>query len=307
MKAIVLHSIHCHYEMIGSILEQFKEDYAIDIYFPHITHEIQSWIKLYTKCFGSVRIVRTVDKNYDLCILHTDDDLEMCKIYSNILYPCPVYIVNHIKTGCRSVIPRDKNPVWNINIHGIQPLGQPFHFCGYNYTTVEQKIKSIHAQTRTRTSVCVIGAISKEETNFLAEMQSRILNFPDIDVYIINRALPPWYVAGSLPPNVKLYISIDAEEMFELLSKSHYVYFFAYKRGIQTCSAAFGLAYTTLCKMVCCDRSESQYELTSPIFKTMTDKFTLEPLNEDDVREVYAERTLLIQKTNSSIKSLIRY
>lgn len=295
MRAIVLHSIWCHYEMLGSVLQQFGDNYAIDIYFPQMTHEILSWINIYRKRFDFA-VVSTVTGKYDLSILHTDDDLEMCKLYTAQLYPCPIYVINHCKVGCRSTIPKDT--LINIDIHGIQQYGNRFHFCGYDYVTINEKIRALSPKT----SICVIGAISKEEVNFLDEMQARIINFGDIEIYIINRTLPPWYNPDTTPPNVKLYISVSAEEMFKLLVRSHYVYFFAYKRGISTCSASFGLSYTTLCRMVCGDRSRVQYELTSPIFKAMDDKFSLNPLTSDEIREIYAERTTLIQKTSATLR-----
>lgn len=292
MKLIILHDIFCHYEMIGSVLQQFS-DYQIYLFITHHTVEVEYWLNFYRKLFN-FSLVSDVNDKYDLCVLPTDDDYNMCKLYMQKLFPTstPIYIINHLQSGCRSPIKHDY--ATNINIHGLFP-DTPCHFPGFSLTDVNQKLKNLSSKI----SIVCLGDVCRQEVNFLEDMQKRISNFNDIDVHIINRFKPTW--ADKAPSNVYFHINIPAHDMFNILQNTHYVYFFAYTRATKTNTACISMALSTLCKIVCCDRLQSIYGISTPVFKAMDDIFYLPPISHYDIKKIFAERTLLIQKTKTDI------
>lgn len=304
MRALILHHFPFHYEMIPSILQQFK-DYEIDMYLTQKTTDFMNWYVIYKQLnnkFNLVYNLRDNDNNYDVIIIDTDDDLICSNIYNQYYASLgiPCYIINHIKTGCRSTI--NKEYRFERDIHGIHKTGDDFHFCGYDYINVNDKINKLSD----RVSVAIIGDIVNEEENFLNDMINRFENFDEIDFYIINRTTPYWYNEGKKYPNIKFFINCNTQIMFKILEKCHYVYFFGWKRAIKTCTASVGLSFSTLCRLLCCERCQSQYEIQSPIFKSMTDKFKLEKITKNDLENIYNERNRLIQMNSKNLVSLTK-
>lgn len=334
LSAILLHGFPFHYEMIGSIIEQFGAKYKLDILAAD-TPDLRNWRYVYSRLGANHSFITTINRvDYDLVILDTDDDKTMCNVYNQYFTPIPVYVINHIKTGNRSslgearaqrapsatphdpLIPqpvarRDRQPtacaqpvntldittpstsippVFAIDIQGIHKPGAPFHFCGYNYINTEQKVKSLSA----RISVAVIGDIINEELHFFTLLKNRFINFEDIDFYIINRNIPYWRADAAPYKNVILMIQCDTVNMFRVLEKCHYVYFFADKRGLMTSSACFGMAFSTLCRMVCSPDKRDQYEITTPLFKPKNEVFELPTLTRIDIESVENERKRLV-------------
>lgn len=293
-KAIILHSLPFHYEMLGSVLHHFSE-YIIDI----LSIEDNYWHRIYSKLYKNYKCIHTViHTDYDLCILPTDDDKTMCDVYTKFFLGKPVYIINHIKTGNRSTIPEQYKKC--IDIHGIQKSLQPFHFCGYKYVSSTHDKLQLLSQ---RISVAIVGDIINEERFFFKELFNRFTNFKDIDFHVINRWPSMWKIDF---PNVYYHINCNTEEMFNILEKCHYMYFFAYKRGKTTSSASFGLGYSTLCRMVCSTDKKEQYDIESPLFENMDSKITLAPVSKDDIEIVEKERDLLISKTNGFISEILK-
>jgi len=298
MKTIILHHFPFHYEMIPSILTQFQ-DYKIDLYFTQKTDDLKNWNNIYSQTNIPYNIIDQIKhKNYELVILDTDDDQIMCQVYNDYFKGIPVYIINHSKDGNRSKI--DEIFKRTIDIHGINKKLNPFHFCGFRYINIEEKLKKLS----NKISVAIIGDIINEETDFLDNLIKRFKNFNDIDFYIINRNYPYWYTKKYL--NIKYFINCNTQIMFKILERCHYIYFFAFSRGINTCSACFGLSYSTLCRMVCCERIREQYNIKTPIFKNMTESFDLIPLNKENLIDINIERESLINQTGTYIKNLLK-
>lgn len=292
-KAILLHSLPFHYEMIGSILHHFSH-YSIDI----LSLDNNQWHIVYSKLFKNYNCIHTIlDTNYDLCILDTDDDINMCNTYNKYFQSIPIYIINHIKDGNRSTISDHYKKC--INIHGIQHPSQPFHFCGYKYIqNTQDKLKLLS----NKITVTIIGDIINTERYFFKSLINRISNFENIDFHVINRRKSLWAL---LYPNIHYHIDCTTQEMFNILERSHYIYFFADTRGKYTSSACFGLAYSTLCRLVCSQDKKDQYEITSPLFQKMDNKFTLEPVSKEDIENVEKERDMLLSKTSTFITKLL--
>lgn len=292
-KAIILHSLPYHYEMIGSILHYFS-DYQIDI----LSLEDNSWNKVYSTIFKNYKSIHTViNTNYNLCIIPTDDDMIMCDVYKKFFSSIPVYIINHIKIGNRSPIDNENKKC--LNIHGIQKPLEPFHFCGYKYLkSTQDKLQLLSKKV----SVAIIGDIINTERFFFKHLFNRFTNFYDIDFHVINRTESMWKINY---PNIYYHINCNTEEMFKTLEKCHYVYFFAFQRGKKTSSASFALAYSTLCRMLCSDDKKHQYEISSPSFHPIDSKITLSEVSKADIEEVEKERELLLSKTSHFISEII--
>jgi len=293
-KAIILHSFPFHYEMLGSVLHYFSE-YTIDI----LSLEDHYWNRIYSKLYKNYKCIPAViHTDYDLCILPTDDDKTMCDVYTKFFLGKPVYIINHIKNTHRSTIPDEYKRC--IDIHGIQNPLQPFHFCGYKY------VSSTHDKLRLvsqRVSVAIVGDIINRERFFFKELFNRFTNFKDIDFYVINRWPSRWKMDF---PNVYYRINCNTEEMFNILEKCHYMYFFASSQTKTACSGCFGLAYSTLCRMLCSTDRKEQYEIESPLFENMESNITLAPVSKEDIEMVEKERDLLISKTNRFISEILK-
>lgn len=298
MKAIVLHHYYYHYEMIPSILTQFK-DYEIDLFFTQKNEDLKSWNTIYSQLNIPYNMIDQIKhRNYDLIILDTDDDKIMCHVYNDYFRGIPIYIIKHVKDGDRSnITPSLKK---TIDVHGINQKFTSFHFCGFRYISVEEKLKKIS----NKISVAIIGDIVNEEKDFLNSLIKRVKNFNDIDFYIINRTYPYWYTKKYL--NIKYFISCSTQIMFKILERCHYIYFFGFTRGVDKSSACFGLSYSTLCRMVCCDRSREQYNIETPIFKNMSDSFELKPLIKENLIDIDNERETLINQTGIHIKNLLK-
>ena len=298
MKTIILHHFPFHYEMIPSILTQFQ-NYEIDLYFTQKNDDLKNWISIYSQINIPYKIIDQINhKNYDLIILDTDDDQIMCQIYNDYFKGIPIYIINHINDGNRSNI----DPIFKkmINIHGINEKFTPFHFCGFRYINIEEKLKKLS----NKISVAIIGDIINEEEDFLESLIKRFKNFNDIDFYIINRNYPYWYNKKYL--NIKYFINCNTQIMFKILERCHYVYFFAFTRGLKTCSACFGISFSTLSRMVCCERTKEQYNIETPIFKNMDENFNLKPITKEIIIKINNERESLINQTGTYIKNLLK-
>lgn len=301
-KCIILHGFWFHYEMIPSCLEQFK-NYDIDLYISQNTEDFRNWYVIFKRLNISFNVIFSIThKNYDLVILPTDDDKVMYNLYNEKLNGIPCYIINHLATtGNRTLI--DDKYKKDIDIHGIHTLrgSNQFHFCGYNYIDVEEKFTKLS----NRISIAILGDLVNEEDNFLMDMKNRFINFEDIDFYIINRMTPYWVKEASKYPNIKLFISCNTQIMFKILEKCHYVYFFGVKRGLKSCSACFGCAFTTLCKIVCCERIKSMYEFTTPLYKSMNDRFFIEKITKNDLEKIKNERNFLMIETSKFISKIL--
>ena len=258
------------------------------------------WISIYSKLNYNINYLNSISKtNYDLVILDTDDDREMCKLYNQLFLGIPVYIVNHVKTGNRSTIPEQFK--LDIDIHGIQKEGQPFHFCGYNFLSVEEKLTTLSP----RPSVAIIGDVINEEKDFLDLLKNRFTNFDEIDFYIINR-IPPYWKTDKYS-NIKYFINCNTILMFKILARCHYVYYFALKRGTETCSACVGMAFSNLCRLLCWETKKKQYETVSPIYKSFDERFELKPIKKEDLIQVEVEREILRNKTKQFIKQKLNH
>lgn len=293
-KAIILHGFWFHFEMLGSIYELFGNEYELDLYakpFP----QLFEWITIYSKLNLNVNYLNSISNtNYDLVILDTDDDKEMCELYNRYFFGIPVYVINHVNTGNRSNI--TKQFKFDIDIHGIQQEGKPFHFCGYNYLSVEEKVKNLSPII----SVAIIGDVVNEEKDFLDLLKNRFTNFEDIDFYVINRT-PPYWMTDRYS-NIKYFINCNTILMFKILARCHYVYYFALKRGTQTCSACVGMAYANLCRLLCWETKKQQYEIVSPMFKSFEERFELKPISKEDLMSIEVEREILRNKTKLFMK-----
>ena len=307
-KLLILHGIPCHYEMLPSILVHFQ-NFEIDI-LSCTSPDIYDWashflnkLNIQFNMIVNFRMLKNIqDKKYDLCILPTDDDYLMSILYDNALDSIPLYVINHARgEGIRSKIHSPQK--YALDIHGIQNRNQPFHFCGVDFISVNDKMKLL---SKPRISVAILGGLAGEEENFLSDLKRRIKNFEDIDFYIINRFPVYWMSEGAKHSNIHFFIQCTTATMFEILKRCHYMYFFAHKRGsVNTCSACFGMSYSFLCRLVCDTKRMEQYEIKTPLFKDMDEQFELQCLSEKEVYEMEQERRELISKTSDNIKTLL--
>lgn len=305
-KAAILHGIRCHYEMLGSVIEQFKNDYDLYIVttpFNLNCEELQDWLALYKRLTVLPNLIddpnELIDLNPDVCIIHTDDDHWSGSVYCQFFLNKPLIIVRHIDIAKRTNVAIDEN-VHILTIQGVPDLYQRTWSCMWNGITAQDKFKKLS----TRPLICVLGDIINEEDDFLKLMMNRITNFNEIDVFIANRNAPTQETElYNTLPNVLMVSNCSTQFMFEMLTRAHYVYFFAHKRGTHTSSAAFPISFTMLCRMISCSRCKNQYGLESPLFYDMDDKFEIKPINKKDIENVERERQMLIERTSKLVNN----
>lgn len=301
-KVLILHGLGCHYEMIPSVLEQFK-DYEIDLIVNIITGDLVHWFNsFYAKLNVPFNIITSIShKNYDLCCLPTDDDKKMYEFYKKNLVGLPVYIINHLKGVNRTKI--DDSYKYCIDIHGIQEVNGPYHFCGSTVLDIEKKIFTISKQI---ISVAIIGDIIIREENLLEDLKRKFTNFHQIEFFIINRRITSSLLSEGLKyNNVHFFLNCDAQTMFQILERCHYIYFFSPAVDLTNSSGCFGLSYSFLCRLICNKRRQIQLENETPLFTGEEDKFELKPLQKEQIIEIEKERTKFISKTSNDIKNLL--
>lgn len=307
-KAAILHGIRCHYEMLGSVIEQFKTNYELYLIttpFNLQSEELRDWLELYTRLSISPNLIDDpnvlMNLNPDVCIIHTDDDHWAGSVYSQFFINRPLFIVRHIDIAKRTNVSLDEN-VHTLTIQGVHDVDKRIWSCAWNGITVQDKLKNLSS----RPLICVLGDIINEEDNFLKSMMERIINFDEIEVFIANRTnLNQETELYNTMPNVLMVPNCSTQLMFEMLSRAHYVYFFAHKRGTHTSSAAFPISFTMLCRMISCSRCKNQYGIESPLFYDMDEKFEVKPLTKDDIENVDQERQMLIESTHKLLKNCV--
>lgn len=301
-KILILHGVPYHYEMIPSVLEQFK-DYEIDLFVEPIKSDLIPWItSFYVKLNVPFRLLKTVsDKNYDLCCLPTDDDKKMHEFYNKNLVGIPVYIINHLKGSNRNEV--DDSYKYFIDIHGVQEVNGPQHFCGSSLLHIPKKMSTLSKET---ISVATIGDIIIREKNFIQELRSKFTNFNQIDFFIINRNITVSLLSeGYKHDNIHFFLKCDAQTMFHILERCHYVYYFSPSGYLTNSSGCFGLSYSFLCRLICDKRRQIQLETETPLFVEGKDIIELKPLDEEQIIEIEKERTKFISRTSNHIKKLL--
>ncbi len=311
MKILIPHFLWCHYEMIGAFLQYFKEH---DIYILIsdsiiLNEECRSWLRLYSDHFKfNLVIVKEnepfiLEDTYDIFINHTDDikfhnTIKGGYIFSKDL--C-VYHQNPPRTSIYSNY---------LPVHGLQNVyennaykyrNQPYFSSTWNYINVEDKLKALSSNI----SVAVIGGLTVEEDNFFNKLINRFINFNEITFYIIGRLTIKDH-DNVLPDNIKILNFISAEDMFQILSICHYMYYFTEKRGISSGSGNIPLAYTTLCKLVACKRVKDQYDINIGEFRDNEERFTLNPVGEEDLLSIEKERSVIIENTKNNLNTLLK-
>ena len=303
-KVLILHGLPCHYEMIPSVLEQFK-DYEIDLLVNRIRIELEHWFNyFYAKLKVRLRIITNIsDKNYDLCCLPTDDDKKMYEFYKKKLVGIPVYIINHLKGSNRTEI--DGSYKYCIDMHGIQEVNGPHHFCGSTVLDIEKKVFTI---SKPIISVAIIGDIIIREENLLEDLKRKFTNFHQIEFFIISRRIKISLLSEGLNHNnIHFLLNCDAHTMFQILERCHYIYYFSPTVDLTNSSGCFGLSYSFLCRLICDTRRQRQLENETPLFTGVEDKFELKPLDKEQIIEIEKERTKFISETSNHIKNLLSH
>lgn len=303
-KVLILHGLPCHYEMIPSILEQFK-DYEIDLLVNIVTKDLIHWFNsFYAKLKFPFSIITNIShNNYDLCCLPSDDDKKMYEFYKKNLIGIPIYIINHLKGSNRTDV--DDTYKYCIDIHGIQEIQKPSHFCGSTFVNVKKKMNTL---SKPRISVATIGDIIIREENILEDLKSKFTNFHQIDFFIINRRITTSLLSEGLKyNNLHFFLNCDAQTMFQILERCHYIYFFSPTVDLKNSSGCFGLSYSFLCRLICDKKRETQLETSTPLFKETDEIFELKQLDEEQIIEIEKERTKLISKTSNHIKNLLSH
>jgi hypothetical protein len=308
MEAIVPHQFDFHFEMFGGVCEYFASRYRLHFFIPmaNIASKkiiFDSWVDILMSYCNRRKFIAPIfhtdnipSLRYELCIIPTDDDRLAYQVYSIVKQHNPnmrVFCINHTDMGNRNPLP----PHLSVRIQGIWT--QDFYANMMRYITTDEKMAMLSTE---RVRLLVMGDIIRTEKNFLVDLRRRISNFSDVDIFFLNRQPATEEISD---PNIFQIVNCTTHTIFDILKRCHYVYFFSTVRGSNSSTAAFPLAFSTLCRMVCCERSRKQYHITSPLFYEMNDTFSLTLPTRQEIADVETERERLLQQTSCLLDKML--
>lgn len=298
---LILHGLNCHYHIIGALLEQLQ-DYKIDLLFPQEVKSNQfpnerfdGWNQICDEMDLKYNVIHEItNQKYDYCVLDTDDDKIGNTYYNKYFNGVPVLVVNHEREVKRSTIhPEYQKWLWLLGSHDNTQSSDYFFF-GYHYLNIEKKVRLLTP----RISVVIVGGSSHDSENSTQSLVKHLLNFNEVDFYIIHREKPHTYDPSY--ENIKYLILCDTPQMNYILARSHYVWFYTSTRRF--CTAAIPLAYSMLCRCVLHNVSKVQYGIKTPIYGGDEDRFVLPPLTHHDIVSISNERDYLCTQSQQSIR-----
>jgi hypothetical protein len=206
MKVAVINGFHFHYEMIGHVLDYCKNKLIeVDCY-----TNMQSdmgWFSLYNEYYNISQwfsLSNFIPSKYEYTFILTDDDGFYNKSWNTqtkiiVIEHCstrqlklPAYKTLQIRQFNHRIPQSDPN-AWVVPIWDFRPSDK--------YTDL--------------TVTCIGGCSPRNKT----DLTSIFSNFIKIQFNIINR----YNVFDTSLPNVKIYNSIDTNEMLTIAAKSHYI------------------------------------------------------------------------------------
>lgn len=298
-KVVIIHGLSVHYHIICSFIEQFQ-DYTIDLLFPHEVNtdpcrieKFDVWAQLCDQLNLKYNVIRKITprQKYDYCVLDTDDDKVGNSYYNRYFKGTPVLVINHSRGLNRdSIHPDHTRQLW---IWGAHNPSSDYYFFGFHYLNIETKMRLLTPKI----SVVIVGCPALDMENSPQSLVNHLVNFNDIDFYIINRKFPKTYNPNY--QNIKYMILCDTPQMNYILAQSHYVWFYTSTR--RECSSSIHMAYTMLCRCVLHSVSRNQYGIQTPIFGGDDDRFVLPPLTRQDVIAVSDERDYLFNRSKQAI------
>ena len=309
MQILIIHSIDCHYENLPSLLHHFKND---DIYtfiqsnnILHNSDDCFAWLNsilpnIKNQNITHLQKIRDLSSlNPDLVIIDTDDDIRSVFYYNMFFHTKKLFCFTiNSQFGCRM-----KNKCLTLPLQGLDKNN--YYSCCFEYITPIQKYNIM--KNIDRIQISIVGDICRRDKLFFEKLNSRIKNIDECDIHIINRYKPYNYVNKS---NYFYHIGIDAKNMFDLLEKSDYVYYFTEKDdnyGIQ-CSGSFGISCSLLCKYICCNEFKNTYRMNDDIgifLDYNTGSTSLKKLQYDDYKKIYLEKNIYIQNTKNELDNLL--
>ena len=302
-KIIILHGLNCHYHILCSFIEQFQ-DYEIDLFLPqevtpntYQTEKFDGWAQVCDHMNLKYTLVDSIKqvnkKQYDFCVLDTDDDTVGVSYYKRYFNGLPIIVINHERRKARDNI----NPLYRRHLWtwGTHTPSSDYYFFGCHYLNIDTKMHLLSP----RTSVVIVGDAADDVENSPQSLENHIINFNDIDFYIIYRKQPKTYNPLYVYPNITYLISCTTNHMNYILAQSHYIWYYKIK---DKCTSCTHMSYSMLCRCVLHQASQHQYEIKTPLFGGDEDRFELPHLSIQDVTAISHERDHLFNRTQQAIR-----
>jgi hypothetical protein len=280
-----------HFECLGSPLTLF-EGHSIDMMLVD-TVEAEDWYLFYSKRFEFNVTHSLLIKKYDILFLPTDNHhgpitsyfLNQYKKVYNQDFPGKIISINHTRGICR-------NPIGeSMFIHGTTDIEPYFSMC-WDYISPIEKQKRLSEKV----SIVLLGDMARREPDYFSKFKTRFENFDELEVYIVNR-FPPNYAYTS---NCTVIVNASVKTMFDILTKSHYIYHGGYDTEQST--GSYPLAFTTLCKFISNQCILTQYGDKSSLCITNV-KLILDRLTLSELQLIENEKQNMIKKNLLNINN----
>lgn len=320
MRFLLVHQLHCHYEMIPSFISYFSKLGELDIVMGDIlcisgelSDEIAGWKKVFDAC-GEYKLYTTSNftctKPYDYILMDTEDYINNWKwLNLNLMkYPMLTSVNSKIIGVCH-----DKKTIVSkvstlLYMQGIDK--NLFYYCGVNLISTDKKFKIVNATPKI--NVAIVGDIVNREHDFLEVLTKRIKNYQDIQFHFVNRHFSTNFleVIDKYEITIKMYTNLNASTMMSLLFTCDAMYYYPeVLSNIGTKSTgSLMLAYSTLCKLIC----PSEYIVTANMNPSSgfflvgpNDSVTISKLSMDDISHLHDDHEYLSSSTSASISSIL--
>jgi len=284
-EVLVYNGFPYHYEMFGFILD-FCNVYGIEVTIVNIKSDA-SWFKLYREKYN-FKYLNKLPPSYELddylfVLVLTDDDLSFPRSYITDNIVC----INH--TALKNKRPLIKYSFltgpFKKNINYVLPI--------FEYIDYETKIKILKKNNRP-----IISFIGSNSVPYNLSELSKITNINKFDVYIINRKIHKKMHSSKLP-NMYLFENISAIKMFELLTKTNYIFYYPVnnKSSLQldnkVISACVPLSFSMGCKLIIPKKMNCRFKFKSIITYDIYEQLFL---NESPLLlDTFEERDQLIE------------
>lgn len=317
MNIAIWHNEDIHFEMLPYIIEYLQEydninfHVHLSVFMPDF-NIANTFITYYNKFYKNKikwiyhqELFETI--NYDIIFLISDSN-RTYPIYLENKYDNKIISIEHwYKSRCEKAI--GKLGVREFFNRPEIPHAMP---CYYHISKLD-KLELINNQERL--NVLFIGRFNIPSSTTFAFFE----NADNIDFHYIN-----WRVDFNAlkylkhMPNLHIYDRISTEEMMELLSKSHYIFFYPnYIEGYpqHKTSASLHLSFSTLCKAIIPKSWNVHYKFDKNIVYEYEDLDFLTPkrqlkLSKEDylgsLPFIVEERERQVSQRNSTIDKLIK-